>query len=314
MRYSTPLRYPGGKQKLTPFIREILEANDLGGCTYVEPYAGGAGVACELLLSGAVSRVYLNDSSRAIYAFWRSVLDHTEELCRLVSGASLTVDEWKRRREIVRADAGHSTLELGFSTFFLNRCNRSGVLSGGLIGGLGQSGDWKMDARFTRNELIRRIEAIASRRTSVKLKNMDAEKFMVEVIPTLPEETLVYCDPPYFEKSGRLYLDSYTTEDHERISKVIQGTLARKWIVSYDSAPQILAYYQKRRSFIYDLQYSASKVYLGREVFVFCDRLRLPERSRMPALQAALMSTAHTQGPRWKEPRRSRGTTEVIEA
>ncbi|QDH58614.1 DNA adenine methylase [Pandoraea pnomenusa] len=289
-RYRTPLRYPGGKQKLAPFILEILEANDLVGGHYVEPYAGGAGVALELLLENKVSKIHLNDCSVPVYAFWRSVLSKPEELCRLVASASLTVEEWKRRRDIVRQPKGHSQLEVGFSAFYLNRCNRSGVLSGGLIGGLAQDGEWKMDARFPRNELIRRIEAIASRSSAIVLKNLDAEKFIEEHIPTLPLETLVYCDPPYFDKASRLYLNSYQEDDHHRISGVIQSRLKRKWVVSYDSAEEILGYYRERRSFVYDLQYNASRVYKGREIFVFSDDLKLPASSRLPHIDEAMQA------------------------
>lgn len=292
-RYRTPLRYPGGKQKLAPFIVEILRTNDLVGGQYAEPYAGGAGVALELLLDNLVSKIHLNDSSKQIYSFWRSVLSHTEELCRMISRASLTVEEWKLRREIVRNPNGYSQLEVGYSAFYLNRCNRSGVLSGGLIGGLAQTGEWKMDARFSRNELIRRIEVIASRKSAIVLKNWDAEKFMQEHIPTLPQETLVYCDPPYFEKASRLYLNSYGESDHDRIADVIQSQLPRKWVVSYDSAPQILEYYKQRRSFLYDLQYNASRVYKGREVFVFSDDLILPDSSILPSVDNALKTNVH---------------------
>lgn len=290
--HHTPLRYPGGKQKLAPFIVEILRANDLVGGDYVEPYAGGAGVALELLLNNHVCKIHLNDCSVPIYAFWSAVLSEPEQFCRLISTASLTVDEWKLRREIVRRPEGYSLLEVGFSTFYLNRCNRSGVLSGGLIGGLEQTGKWKMDARFSRNELIRRIEVIAARSSSIVLKNLDAEEFMGQHIPTLPQKTLVYCDPPYFEKAKRLYLNSYEEEDHRRISQVIQGRLCRKWVVSYDGAPQILEYYRQRRSFLYDLQYNASRVYKGKEVFVFSDDLSLPNGSALPYINYAIQESA----------------------
>lgn len=293
MRYFTPLRYPGGKQRLTPFVLEVLRTNELQGCDYVEPYAGGAGVAIQLLLDGHVANIHLNDSSKAIYSFWRSILTKTEEFCRLVSTASLTVEEWKRQREVIRNPGKHSQLELGFSTFFLNRCNRSGVLSGGLIGGLQQNGAWKMDARFSRNELIRRIEVIAARRSSIAVRNLDAEQFMADYIPTLPAKSLVYCDPPYFNKAQRLYLDSYQPEDHARIARVIQTRLPRSWIVSYDSAPEILEYYAKRRSFLYNLQYNASTVYKGREVFVFSDDLVLPSESTLPCIDEVVRYLDH---------------------
>ncbi|MBB4598920.1 DNA adenine methylase [Xanthomonas arboricola] len=287
-RYHTPLRYPGGKQKLTPFIIEVLEANDMVGGEYAEPYAGGAGVAVELLLRKHVRKIHLNDSALPIYAFWHSVLKETDALNAMISSASMTIEEWKRRRDIVRTPEQHTLLELGYSAFFLNRCNRSGVLSGGVIGGLGQLGNWKMDARFTRNELIRRIENIANRRSSIVVKNWDAERFMTNHVGCLPQDTLVYCDPPYFEKASRLYLNSYSTDDHERIAKYIQGKLNHKWMVSYDSAPEIITYYKKRRSFLYDLQYNASRVYQGREIFIFSDDLKIPKASGLPYIAHAL--------------------------
>ncbi|HSI48937.1 MAG TPA: DNA adenine methylase [Ideonella sp.] len=287
-RYSTPLRYPGGKQRLTPFILEILKSNDLIGCDYVEPYAGGAGVAIELLLQNHVRTIRINDSSIPVYAFWKSILDDTENFCRLIATASLSVDEWIKQREILRHPAAHSEIALGFATFFLNRCNRSGVLSGGLIGGLDQSGKWKMDARFSRNELTRRIEAIALRRKFISITCLDAEAFMCLRAPNASTSSLTYCDPPYFEKASRLYLNSYKEADHSRLAQVIQERLLGRWIVSYDSAPQILDYYKYRRSFLYDLQYNASRVYKGREVFVFSDDLLLPSSSVLPYINEGL--------------------------
>lgn len=281
-RHQTPLRYPGGKQRLSPFIVELMVENGLVGGHYAEPYAGGAGIAIELLLSQIVSHIYLNDSSRPVYAFWNSVISHPEELCRRIRSASLTIEEWKKQREILRHADQHDELDVGYSTFYLNRCNRSGVLTGGVIGGLDQTGTWKIDARFPRNELIRRIENIAVKRDAITVRNWDAEQFIVEYIPSLPAQTLVYCDPPYYSLSSRLYLNQYDAEDHARVAKIIQEQLHTKWVVSYDSAPQILSYYGNRRSFLYDLQYNASRVYKGREVFVFSDNIVIPTKSSLP--------------------------------
>jgi DNA adenine methylase len=287
-KHVTPLRYPGGKQKLTPFILELLVANRAVGGHYVEPYAGGAGVALELLLKNHVSHIHLNDSSYPIYAFWKSVISHPEQLCRQISRASLTITEWKKRREIVRNPKAHDELDVGFSAFYLNRCNRSGVLSGGVIGGIAQTGTWKMDARFSRNELIRRIEAIALKRRAISIRNWDAERFILEYIPRLPAKTFVYCDPPYFEKSGGLYLDRYKPDDHERIARVIQKHLKRKWVVSYDDAPQILKFYGGRRAFVYRLQYSGARAYEGKEVFIFSDGLTVPCTSSLTCIDRAI--------------------------
>lgn len=284
----TPLRYPGGKQKLTPFVKEILFANGLDGGHYVEPYAGGAGVAMELLVDGHVAHVHLNDSSFPIFAFWRSILNNTDEFCQRISRALVTVDEWKSQREVMRNPNEHSELDVGFATFYLNRTNRSGVLSGGVIGGLDQSGAWKIDARFPRNDLINRIEVIGTFRDSITLQHCDAEQFITQHIPTLPENTLVYCDPPYFEKASRLYLNHYAPEDHERIAEIIQAQQGRKWIVSYDGVDQILAYYARSRKFLYELQYNAARAYKGNEVFIFSNNLVVPRHSALPYIACAL--------------------------
>jgi DNA adenine methylase len=289
-QHKTPLRYPGGKQKVAPFLRELILANDLSGQHYVEPYAGGAGVAIELLLSGAVGFIHLNDVDVAIYAFWRSVLNQTEELCRRISRANLTVEEWRRQQSVFRAPKQHSQIDLAFSVLYLNRCNRSGILSAGLIGGLAQEGKWKMDARFPRVDLINRIQAIAIHRRKINVCNLDAEKYLKEYVHELPGGSLVYCDPPYFNKADRLYINHYRSEDHARLATVIQHKVRHRWIVSYDNVLEIKRFYAERRSFVYSLQYNAASAYKGQEVFFFSDKLALPERCGIPSIDQALMA------------------------
>jgi DNA adenine methylase len=158
------------------------------------------------------------------------------------------------------------------------------VISGGLIGGLSQQGEWKMDARFSRRELIRRVEAIASQKDKIFIHNEDAQDFILNFIPQLPQSTLVYCDPPYYEKSSRLYLDHYKKDDHGKIASVIQENLRHKWMVSYDKSLEILKLYSERRAFLYSLRYNASKRYEGQELFVFSDSLDLPECSTLSCI------------------------------
>jgi DNA adenine methylase len=271
----TPLRYPGGKQKLTPFINEILETNEIDG-HYIEPYAGGAGVALELLLTKKVKYIHLNDSDIRLYAFWHSVKNENEKLCNHILSASLTVEEWKKHREVLRNPEKYSLFEIGFSTFYMNRCNRSGILKAGIIGGLNQEGNYKMDARFSRNDLIRRIELIGVYSDTIFISNLDAEDFIDNYIPNLDENSLIYFDPPYFNKAKDLYLNSYKPEDHQRLSGAIQK-VEKPWVLSYDNVPEIISLYTSRNYFTYDLQYSAAKNYKGKEVFVFSDFIKLPK-------------------------------------
>ncbi|WP_335965761.1 DNA adenine methylase [Galbibacter sp. PAP.153] len=270
----TPLRYPGGKQKLTPFIIEILESNDING-HYIEPYAGGAGVALELLLNRKVEYIHLNDSDIRLYSFWKSIKNENEKFCSKILSASLTIEEWKKHREVLRHPEKHSLFEIGFSTFYMNRCNRSGVLNAGVIGGLNQDGNYKMDARFSRNDLIQRIELIGLYSDSIFVSNLDAEKYIDNYIPNLEDNSLIYLDPPYFNKAKDLYLNSYKPDDHKRLSHAVQK-VTKPWVLSYDNVPEIIQLYSSRNYFTYDLQYSAARNYKGKEVFVFNDSLKLP--------------------------------------
>jgi len=289
IRYKTPLRYPGGKQKIAPFVLEVMEENNLIGGHYAEPYAGGAGVAIELLLSGMVAHIHLNDSWVPLHAFWRSVIYRTEEFCRRIKDTALTVKEWLRQKEILSRPWEFDQIDLGFSMFYLNRCNRSGIIyQAGLIGGLKQNGKWRMNARFPRKDLIQRVETIAAKRSAITLKNWDAERFITDHIATLPQQSLVYCDPPYFHKAERLYPNHYEVKDHERIASIIQARIQTPWLISYDCTPDILRYYSERRTFSYHLQYNAAKVYKGKELIVISDRLRLPIQSVLPFINKSL--------------------------
>ncbi len=283
----TPLRYPGGKLKLYEFVLEIIKENQIS-TNYVEPYAGGAGVAIELLLKGEVENIYLNDIDKSIYSFWYSVLNHTDELCELIYSANLSVDEWRKHRENIKNKAQNNHLSLGFSLFYLNRVNRSGVISAGLIGGQNQNGNYKMNARFNKLDLIKRINSIASKRNNIFLSNSDAMEFVSNISDTLDSDTLVYLDPPYYEKGSQLYLNSYKHEDHQIIAESIQDTLSLPWILSYDSVFEIKSLYQNRRQFDFKLRYSAGATDSGTEVFIFSDEILLPKSSKLENISAPL--------------------------
>ncbi len=165
----SPLRYPGGKASLAGFFEDTIQALGLVKPTYVEPYAGGAGAGLDLLYRGIVGRVVINDFDYSVYSLWDSMLHRHEEFLDRFDSVPLTVEEWKRQREIYRRrdEPGLDKLDLGFATFFLNRTNRSGVLRGGMIGGLKQEGTYKLDARFNKETLRTRIEAVGKHRSKI---------------------------------------------------------------------------------------------------------------------------------------------------
>jgi DNA adenine methylase len=275
VRYYTPLRYPGGKASLGHYLREIFVGNRILDGTYVEPYAGGAGIAMELVMTGYAREVWLNDIDPAIHAFWRAALHETEALIGLVETTPLTVAEWRRQRAIYLDSAKHDVLSVGFATLFLNRTNRSGILSGGVIGGLSQKGQWLIDARFNRSELADRIRRVGDYRHRIHLANEDAEVFLHRL--KLPPKSLVYLDPPYFQNGQRMYRNRYEPEDHARIANLVQKELLSPWIVSYDDTPEIAKLYATRRRVRYTLHYSAQIKRRCGEMMIFSDTLRLPK-------------------------------------
>lgn len=274
--YHTPLRYPGGKGKLAPYVAAVMEENGLCGGTYVEPYAGGAAVAISLLLSGHAQRVHINDLSREVHAFWKAVLDNTEDLLALISDTPVTMDTWRRMQGIL-ADPDASILELGFATFFLNRTNRSGILNGGVIGGKHQTGPWKLDARYNKVDLARRIRTIVDKRSSIHLHQEDARRLIKRLAPRLAELNLIYLDPPYFQKGQGLYLNFYEEGDHALLADTLKGLHPRaRWMLSYDAHPTIERLYRTFRGFSYTLNYTAQQRMRGRELIYFSRGMRIP--------------------------------------
>ena len=273
----TPLRYPGGKARFASLITEIITSNHLAGGHYLEPYAGGAGVALVLLIDGVVEHVHINDVDPAIAAFWRAATRQTAQLSVMVATEPVTTDAWHHWRAIMLGDISGTELQRGFATLFMNRTNRSGILKGGMIGGKAQTGAYRLDARFMRDELCRRLERIGKHANAITVYEEDAHKLLVRCHQFLPTKSLIYLDPPYYVKGAGLYRNFYRHEDHEQIARLLgSARFRRNWVVSYDNVDEIREMYSYAHSFTYGLHYTAQKRYTGSEVMIFSDRLTAP--------------------------------------
>lgn len=279
-RLSSPLRYPGGKSCLYDLVGQILRLNKLERAHYAEPYAGGAGLALSLLFNGYVSEIHLNDVDRSIWAFWNSVLNATDDLLALIAYTPVTLDTWSAQREIYLNAADYDDLALGFATFFLNRTNRSGIIKGaGVIGGLDQTGNYKIDCRFNRDDLTKRIRRIARYRARIHLHRRDALEFIEVADAQLPTRSFFCIDPPYFNKGSSLYTSFYAPEDHLAVSQSVLG-LQRPWVLTYDNTPEISHLYKTRRQFGFDVNYSVQTKRIGTELLVASKGLKLPAAVR----------------------------------
>ncbi|MFV2947667.1 DNA adenine methylase [Pseudomonas japonica] len=274
--FSTPLRYPGGKGKFAHFIKRMFEVNNLLDGHYAEPYAGGAGVALELMFHEYASVIHINDLDPAIYAFWQSVVHHTDEISKVINDTPVTMENWHKFKAVLANPQDCSVVDLAMATFFLNRTNRSGILKAGVIGGKDQAGDWKLDVRYNKPELIKRIELIGKFKNRIKIYNEDALSFINNVIPTLPQKSLTYLDPPYYIKGSGLYRNFYVHDDHVQIANAL-GSADKPWIVSYDNVDEIKEIYADYRQDEYFLSYTAQEKKKGSEVMIYGPGIIAPE-------------------------------------
>jgi DNA adenine methylase len=272
----SPLRYPGGKGSLYSALKLFVRSNDLSQGTYVEPYAGGAGAALALLVTGQVHRIVINDLDPAVFAFWTAVINEPGRFGEKIIKADLTVSEWSRQKEVY-LDKSADPFDLGFATFYLNRTNRSGVLNGGPIGGMDQSGNYKIDARFNRAALAERIRVIGLHSRRITVTNADGLK-VIRKYARHPK-AFIYADPPYFEKAGSLYLNSFTDGDHKKLADCLNSYADARWLLTYDNVLQVHELYSARRSLLFSLNYSAHRVIKAQEVMVLSDGLTTPPDS-----------------------------------
>ena len=265
-------------------LAQTIKLNGLEGCPYYEPFAGGAGAALRLLREGVVSEVHLNDLDPAIAAFWRAVLDQPERFAETIMEVPLNIEEWKRQRDIYQSgsDAVSDSFDYGFATFYLNRCNRSGVLSGaGPIGGYEQAGEWKLDARFNRENLAKRVIKVAERREQIHITQKDALRFLVEGLPhgNKRSQVFVYLDPPYFSNGNRLYMNYYGKQDHYNMANYIMNQKLIRWAVSYDDVEFTRKLYLSAEINILKLNYSLQKKCEAVELFITPNHLHISSDS-----------------------------------
>ena len=271
----SPLRYPGGKTQLYPLVRQILAYNGILGGAYIEPFAGGDGLAIKLLLRDEVENIVFNDFDKAVYSVWHSILYSTDELCSLIEDSKLSIEEWQEHKQTYEKLDSSDLLALGFSTFYLNRTNVSGIIKGGVIGGKSQQGAYKIDARFNRLGLIKRIRDIAEHRDRISLSNIDAVNFVDSELVSSQKKALINFDPPYVLKGGMLYKNSYCEKDHVVLANKIHSC-QHPWITTYDICPLIKELYSNYRSSVLGINYSIGDTRSAKEYIFFSHNIKLP--------------------------------------
>lgn len=272
------LRYPGGKTQLSKFIEHTLYLNQINDPIYCEPFCGGAGIAFTLLLNSKVKQIVLNDYDISLYSIWYAVLREPEYLIRKIQSLNVDIDEWKRQHRIYDEfkDSKEYSRDLAFAAFFLNRTNRSGIITGGPIGGMAQGSKYLLDCRFNKEHLIEKIRLISSYSGKIHLYHEDGIQFIANIIPEYSKNSLfVFFDPPYYKQGQALYKNNLPDNYHKMLAESIQRLRGYKWITTYDNTCQIQALYSKSRGFTYALQYSANLKRKEKELLYASDGLQL---------------------------------------
>jgi len=275
----SPLRYPGGKYKISRLIELLIDKTQQKCDTYIEPFAGGAGVAVDLLLRGVVERIVINDSDRAIYSIWKAIVGANAAFLDKLYATPVTIEEWKRQRSIYQTSKKYS-LEYGFAAFFLNRTNHSGILGSGPIGGRAQN-EWKLDVRYSVNELAAKILAIGQLRSQIKVYGRDVFSFIKNQLPRISQNSFLYFDPPYYRRGKVLYKNFFTNRLHRELCETIKSSVHRPWIVSYDDVPEIDHIYRGFVKRKFSLTYSLANNGTGREVMFFSEKGLVPTRREL---------------------------------
>lgn len=280
MNLTSPLRYPGGKGCLADLLTSVIDLNGLRGANYYEPYAGGAGAALELLNTNTVSEIYINDADFRISSFWASAVHETDRFVEAIFETPLDIQEWTRQERICAIPSCHSRFDVGFSAFYMNRCNRSGVMKGaGPIGGKAQAGKWKLDVRFNRESLASRVMALGRQRDRIQITNQDGLDFLKSRLPRGRERAraMIFLDPPYVEKGQRLYLNSFSERDHTSLAGYINSQKTVPWVMTYDDTQLIRNLYRHQRILEIPIRYSLNRKMTASEVLISPLRVALPK-------------------------------------
>lgn len=245
------------------FVKQILHENNING-TYIEAFAGGAGLAVNLLLTNTVERIILNDLDVAVYSFWWSIVNRNEEFLDKFDSVQVTIEEWHRQKIIFddlssRTRIGRNQkLNLGFATYFLNRTNFSGILRGATpIGGLNQTGAWKIDCQFKKQNLRPVLEELGRFADHITVTRLDMIEDFQNLLPNGLDRgnSLLFIDPPYVKEGRRLYLPIKEIAEHRQLSRKILHAEC-KWLLTYDLHDELLPMYSEvNQRFKYKLRY-----------------------------------------------------------
>jgi DNA adenine methylase len=245
----SPLRYPGGKRRLLPYIARAIAALPYKPSLLVEPFAGGSSVSVGLLEHGFVQRIGIADADPLVASFWQSVFHPklAARLAEMTAEVPLTLAYW----HCMRAAKPRTVLGRAFQCLYLNRTSFSGILNrtAGPIGGQAQSGPYTVGARFPRERLAKRIMALSL--LAPQVSYVRCQDWRTTLASPLDGTSLVqlgrvfyYLDPPFWNKADKLYRHYFNEAEHQALALAI-SSLQGNWVLSYDMDPSVISLYDQ---------------------------------------------------------------------
>ncbi|MED4599669.1 DNA adenine methylase [Paenibacillus validus] len=229
IQVTSPLRYPGSKQRVMKLIRPYWDKVKHNTYEYREPFLGGASIFLNLTTQG--KKVWLNDKDSNIATLFSVIRDQPDELCSMIEDVQPTIELWEK----IRFSSPEDDIEIAFRTLFLNRTNYSGILSAAPIGGFRQESEYPIHCRWNGQELIKRIKLCSTELKDVRITSDD---FMFPIVAPSRGNVFLMIDPPYYIKGNQLYDEGMTIEDHIRLRDLL-ATTKHRFLLTYDNCPEI---------------------------------------------------------------------------
>ncbi|GAA3669804.1 DNA adenine methylase [Yimella lutea] len=281
-RWTSPLRYPGGKVRMAPFLAGAFAAQwsvmDIE--IFLEPFAGGLGAGLKLLEQDAVDELWFAEKHPALAAFWQAVIEQPDELIAAIRSTTPTLETFYAARELVGSPIGADRLDLARSALVLNRCSRSGIIASnvGPIGGKTQKGRWTVASRWNADGLVDRITRIAAVSDRMRYLGTDAIGCIADLNGSgIEDEVFLFVDPPYVREGNRLYANGFAADDHQALADALNDCPAH-WMLTYDDEPLVAdSLYPDRRIVEFEIPHTANRARIDTEYLVLSDGVMVPE-------------------------------------
>ena len=222
-----PIKIQGKKTKIVPKIMEIADEllNDHPEIdTWVEPFLGSGVVAFNC--PGRIKKVIVNDINPHIIKFYKGIADNSITADNIrevfdIHNQNLIKDGYDYYNQIKnRFNQSFDTMDF----LFLTRTGFNGVMR------FNGSGKWnvpfcKLNNRLSKNVIEDLTSSVDELSRLFKSKDFTFyNKSFEDVIESAPENSIFYCDPPYYGLQVQ-YFKGWRKEDEIRLNEMLKDKM-----------------------------------------------------------------------------------------